>query len=185
MRGDLETDPLRLAERTEQVRSARLIALPVGAKGSRVFLRPELSAADRHTRAAASSQISTTAKAGGDGAARRRLDEAKIRRFQDAIAAGIAPAAVVESINQAQADRAVVQAELASVGEPAGLSEAEVYAMVDSLGDIGAALTDSEPGKLAQLYRDLALDLRFDHEKEAVDLTASPRVNNVCVRGGT
>ena len=91
----------------------------------------------------------------------------------------------MESINQAQADRAVVQAELASVGEPAGLSEAEVYAMVDSLGDIGAALTDSEPGKLAQLYRDLALDLRFDHEKEAVDLTASPRVNNVCVRGGT
>ncbi|WP_409464795.1 recombinase family protein [Amycolatopsis sp. GA6-003] len=127
------------------------------------------------------------AKSGNDGAVRRRLEEAeaKIRRFQDAIAAGIDPAAVVESINQAQADRAVAQAELANRGEPAGLSEAEVYAMIDSLGDIGAALADSEPGKLAQLYRDLALDLRFDHEKEAVDLTASPRVNNVCVRGGT
>ncbi|WP_199785920.1 hypothetical protein [Streptomyces sp. AA4] len=126
------------------------------------------------------------ARSGSDGAARRRLEEAeaKIRTFQDAIAAGIDPGAVAESINQAQADRAVAQAESTNVGEPAGLSEAEFYVMIDSLGDIGAALADSEPGKLAQLYRDLALDLRFDHEKEAGDLTASPRVNNVCVRGG-
>ncbi|WP_084145477.1 recombinase family protein [Amycolatopsis jejuensis] len=126
-------------------------------------------------------------KPGSDGAARRRLDEAeaKLRRFQDAIGAGIDPAALVESINEAQADRAVAQAELASTGQPAGLTDAEVYAMIDSLGDIGTALNDGEPGKLAQLYRDLALDLRFDHEKEAVDVTASPRVNNACVRGGT
>lgn len=31
--------------------------------------------------------------------------------------------------------------------------------------------------------RDVRLDLRFDHEKEAVDVTASPRVNNASVRG--
>ncbi len=72
-----------------------------------------------------------------------------------------------------------------SAGEPAGLGEAEVYAMIDSLGNISAALADGQPGRLAHLYRDLRLDLRFDHEKEAVDVTTSPRVNNACVRGAS
>ena len=57
--------------------------------------------------------------------------------------------------------------------------------MIDSLGNVSAALADGQPGRLAQLYRDLRLDLRFEYEKEAVDVTASPRVNNACVRGGT
>ncbi|WP_410657427.1 hypothetical protein [Amycolatopsis sp. lyj-112] len=56
--------------------------------------------------------------------------------------------------------------------------------MIDSLGDIGAALADSEPGKLAKLYRDLRLDLRYNNEKEAVYATTSLRVNNAGVRGG-
>jgi hypothetical protein len=81
--------------------------------------------------------------------------KARLQRFQSAISAGVEPSAVVEGINRAQADRAAAQAELMKAGEPAGLGEAEVYAMID-----------------------LRLDLRFDHEKEAVDVTASPRVNN-------
>ncbi|MFD6073779.1 recombinase family protein, partial [Amycolatopsis lurida] len=103
---------------------------------------------------------------------------AKLRRFQDAIAAGVDPMALVESINEAQGDRAAAKGALAAAGEPAGITDAEVYAMIDSLGDIGAALADSEPGKLARLYRDLRLDLRYDNEKEAVYATTSLRVNN-------
>jgi len=63
--------------------------------------------------------------------------EAKLRRFRDAIAAGVDPTALVESINEAQADRTAAQGALAAAGEPAGITDAEVYAMIDSLGDIG------------------------------------------------
>ncbi|MGW4393837.1 hypothetical protein ACWEHA_01005 [Amycolatopsis nivea] len=38
-----------------------------------------------------------------------------------------------------------------AVGEPAGLGEAEVYAMIDSLGNVSAVLADGQPGRLAQL----------------------------------
>ncbi|WP_199750055.1 hypothetical protein [Amycolatopsis sp. WAC 04169] len=111
--------------------------------------------------------------------------EAKLRRFQDAIAAGVDPMALVESINEAQADRAAAQGALAVADEPAGITDAEVYAMIDSLGDIKAALADSQPGKLARLYRDLRLDLRYDNEKEAVYATTSLRVNNAGVRAAS
>ncbi|MEV4143600.1 hypothetical protein AB0J40_08015 [Amycolatopsis sp. NPDC049691] len=47
--------------------------------------------------------------------------------------------------------------------------------MIDSLGNVSAALADGQPGWPAQLHQDLRLGLRFDHEKEAVDVTASPR----------
>jgi hypothetical protein len=116
----------------------------------------------------------------------RLLDaEAKMRRFQSAIEAGIDPLALVEAINQAQAERAAARAQLDNTDAPGAVAEAEVYAMVDALGDVGAALTSGNPEKLAQLYRDLRLDLRYDNEKEAVYATASPRVNNERVRGGT
>lgn len=50
----------------------------------------------------------------GHGTARKRLAdaEAKLRRYQDAIGAGIDPAALVEAINTAQAERAAARAEL-------------------------------------------------------------------------
>jgi hypothetical protein len=67
--------------------------------------------------------------------------EAKMRRFQTAIEAGIDPSALVEAINQAQAARA----QLDNTDAPGSLTEAEVYAMVDSLGDVGAALAGSNP----------------------------------------
>jgi len=55
----------------------------------------------------------------------------RVRRFQTAIAAGVHPAALVESINQAQAQRAAAQAELDGAPSPTALTEADVYAMID------------------------------------------------------
>ncbi|MBB5923604.1 DNA invertase Pin-like site-specific DNA recombinase [Actinoalloteichus hoggarensis] len=118
---------------------------------------------------------------------RRRLAEAeaKLRRFQDAIGAGIDPAALVEPINQAQAERAAAHAELTDSPAPTTITDAEIHAMIDSLGDVGAALSEANPDRLAELYRELRLELRYENEKEAVYATASPRVNSDCVRGGS
>lgn len=111
--------------------------------------------------------------------------EARLRRFQTAIEAGVDPVALVEAINAAQAQRAAAQAELEGAAPPNTLTKAEVYAMIDSLGDVVAALSDAHPGSLSKLYRELGLELRYESHERAVIVTASPRVVNECVRGGT
>ncbi|HEX4724922.1 MAG TPA: recombinase family protein [Pseudonocardiaceae bacterium] len=128
------------------------------------------------------------AASGGQDAAKRRLDaaEAKLRRLLAAIEAGIDPAALVESINAAQEERIAAQAELAHAPERTTLDVAEVYAMVDSLGDVMGALHRADPDELENLYASLRLEMTYDHGERAVDLHVAPvgRVS-ACVRGGT
>jgi len=59
----------------------------------------------------------------------------------------------VESINDAQAQSASAKAELDAVATgPSVLTDAEVYAMIDSIGDVGEALNSANPARLASLY---------------------------------
>jgi hypothetical protein len=86
--------------------------------------------------------------------ARKRLTDAESRlaRFTAAIKAGIDPAALVEETNQAQPDRAAAQAALNNAPDPDAITEAEVYAMIDSLGDVGAAINSGKTESLAETY---------------------------------
>lgn len=120
-------------------------------------------------------------------AAKARLASAKaaLRRFQASIAAGIDPAAIVDAVNEAQAQRAAAEAELANTPEASRIGRAEVYAMIDSLGDIGSKLRRGSPDKISQLYHDLGVELRFHPGERVVEVTAKPRVVSECVRGGT
>ncbi|GLY71235.1 recombinase family protein [Amycolatopsis taiwanensis] len=97
----------------------------------------------------------------GREAAKDRLDaaEAKLRRFQAAIEAGVDPAALVEAINEAQSQRAAARAELDNAPTPNTISDAEVYAMIDSLGDVAEALANPKRESLENLYA--AVDLQF------------------------
>jgi hypothetical protein len=90
---------------------------------------------------------------------------------------------LVEPINQAQAERAAARAQIDSV--PAGMSVtvAEVYARIDSLGDVGGVLADATTAGLSRLYRQLNLELRYEPRKQAVYVTACPGVDSTCVRG--
>ncbi|MCA1677394.1 MAG: hypothetical protein LC799_36195 [Actinobacteria bacterium] len=78
-------------------------------------------------------------------AASKRLADAEgwLHRFQTAIAAGVDPAALVDAINQAQAQRAAAQAELDGAPAPNTLTEAHVHAMIDYLGNVGRALNQA------------------------------------------
>lgn len=111
--------------------------------------------------------------------------ESRLRRHQAAIEAGVNPAAVVEAINTAQAEREAARAELQHLPKPTVIEAAEVYARLDSMDDVARALNSRTPERITQVYRDLGVQLSYDNEKEAVVVTASPRVSNVCVRGGT
>jgi hypothetical protein len=96
------------------------------------------------------------------------------------------PAALVESINQAQAQRVAAQAELNGVPPPIALTEADIYAMIDYLGDVGHALNQADPAQLEELYAALRLDMTYDAEARAVDVTIRPgRRGNARVRGPT
>jgi hypothetical protein len=73
--------------------------------------------------------------------------EAKLRRLRAAIEAGVDPVALVESINAAQAQREVAQAELEGIPAPTVIEVAEIYARIDSLGDVGAVVADGSRRK--------------------------------------
>jgi hypothetical protein len=62
---------------------------------------------------------------------------------------------------------------------------AEVYAMIGSLGDVGATLTDARPTALTRLYKKLNVSAVYQPDERAVDVTARPRVDSACVRGGS
>ena len=58
--------------------------------------------------------------------------------------------------------------------------------MIDYLGDVGHALNRTDPARLEQLYEALRLELTYDAEARAVDVTIRPtRRGSERVRGGT
>ena len=122
---------------------------------------------------------------GADDAKARRADaDQRLRRYQAAIAAGVDPTAMVEAINQAQAERRAAQAEIDSAPAAAVLAAAESR-HDRSLGDVGAALDEGRPASLERLYRALDLGVRYEPGERAAYVTARPRVDSACVRGGT
>ncbi|WP_104479801.1 recombinase zinc beta ribbon domain-containing protein [Actinokineospora auranticolor] len=120
--------------------------------------------------------------------ARLRDADARLRNYQDAIGAGVDPTALVEVINQAQAEREAAAAELGRALDPGLVTAGEIYAMIDSLGDVQAVVDYGDADALAKLYLDMGVEIHYHAghaREEAVDITASPRVNSVGVRGGT
>lgn len=91
---------------------------------------------------------------------------------------------LVDIINEAQAQRAAARADLDSVPIHQPLHSVDVEELIDSLGDMAAALTRADPDSQIALYQALRLELRYHHVERAVYFTASPRVVNVGVRGG-
>jgi hypothetical protein len=113
--------------------------------------------------------------------------EAQVRRFQSAIAAGVDPVALVESINSAQAERAALRAELDNLPTGDTRTDGEIYARIDQLTEMGTGLAKSDPDRLASFYTAVDLRVCYDHETGTADVTIEPlsRVNSECVRGGT
>lgn len=141
---------------------------------------------DRTVAALVASQGLNNMATDGRDAARKRLAkaEAQLSRFQEAIKAGIDPGALVEAVNEAQAVRAAARAELEGTPPPNALSATEVHAMIDSLGDVGAALADAKVESLANLYSAVDLQVRYTHTAHVADVIIKPvgRVNSARVR---
>src|SRR5207302_842304 len=113
------------------------------------------------------------------------IPASKLRRFRAAIEAGIDAAALVEATNEAHAQRVAAQAELDNAPAPCALTDADLYAMIDSLGDVGATLTEAKPVALGRLYENVRLEMIYQPSEHEVTVAISPRVVSECVRGGT
>jgi hypothetical protein len=120
-------------------------------------------------------------------AAQRALAEAEttLRRLQAAIEAGADPAALVDPLNRAQERVMAARLERDRAPTPRGLGRAEVEAMLDYLGDVGAALKRATPEKLAELYASLSLELTYHSDDRLVDVAIQPRRGSERVRGGS
>ena len=68
---------------------------------------------------------------------------------------------------------------------PSGrLDVAEVYAMVDALGDVAQAIKAVRPNSLTKLYKELGIKVSYRHEESGGEAVISLVVANVRVRGG-
>jgi hypothetical protein len=119
--------------------------------------------------------------------------DAKLARYRTALDAGADPTVVAAWIAETQADRRL--AVQRATAKPATvtatenrLSQEEIVAIVEELGDMVAALRDAEPEHKLDVYRNVGLRLTYDPETRTVradiDLAAH-RWEMVCVRGST
>ncbi|MDQ3154924.1 MAG: hypothetical protein M3R63_25390 [Actinomycetota bacterium] len=93
--------------------------------------------------------------------------------------------ALIEPLNRAQAELTAVEDELRALSAPRTIDRAEVQAMIDVLGDVGARLHRADPAKLQQFYQDLRLEMVYDHKKHQVTATVKPGRDSTGVRGAT
>jgi hypothetical protein len=88
-------------------------------------------------------------------------------------------------MNAAQAQREAARVALAATPPSGRLDVAEVYAMIDALGDVGEAIKDARPDSLTKLYKELGIKVSYRHEEHGGEAVISLVVANVRVRGGT
>jgi hypothetical protein len=113
--------------------------------------------------------------------------EAAMSRLRRALEAGWDPAELTAQYNAAAAEKRAAEAGLATIEHPPRLTPKEIRSMVDQLGDIGQVLDRANPKDLAELYDGLRLAVDYDHRTRVADVSImpTPRVDSVCVRGGT
>jgi hypothetical protein len=81
------------------------------------------------------------------------------------------PVALVDAINKAQAELEAAEAELAHQPEARTITRAEVYAMIDYLGNVGAALKRGDPAELQTIYETPRLEMIYHADQKAVNVT--------------
>ena len=119
--------------------------------------------------------------------------DTKLARYRAALEAGADPAVVTDWIAETQAERQRAEQHQHTPVEKtpttaAPLSEEQLIAIVEELGDIVSALRGAEPEHKLEVYRSLGLHLTYDPDTQTVranvDL-ATHRWDSVRVRGGT
>lgn len=94
--------------------------------------------------------------------------DARLVRYREALEAGTDPAVVAQWISEVQAERSAAEERTRRRRPAAALTEDDIRAMVDSLGDLVGVLEAAEPAKKAALYASLGLALTYEPSKRRV-----------------
>lgn len=138
-------------------------------------------------RALAEAQEPATEEADDAAAARQVLVDcdARLARYREALEAGTDPVVVARWIGEVQAERSAAEVELHRRRSAAALTEDDVRAMVESVGNLVGVLEAADPAKKAALYESLGLDLSYEPSKRRVLVEADlGGVRPVRVGGG-
>jgi hypothetical protein len=129
---------------------------------------------------------SASAEAGREEAARRTLADCAERLAREALEAGTDPALVARWISEVQAERKVAEEELRRRRPAAALTEDDIRAMVENVGDLVDVLEAAEPATKAALYEGLGLALTYEPSERRVLVEADlSGVRPVRVGGAT
>ena len=151
---------------------------------SRLFESDRL---DETCRALAEAQEPASEDEGRLESARRVVADcdARLARYREALEAGTDPTVVAGWIAEVQAERWTAEEELRRRRPAAALTEADILAMVENLGDPIGVLEAAEPAKKAALYESLGLNLTYEPRKRRVLVEADlSGVRPVRVGGG-
>ncbi len=141
---------------------------------------------DETCRALAEAQDSSDAESDRDESARRTLADcdARLARYRETLDAGADPAVVAAWIAEVQAERRMAEGEIHR-RHTAALTEGDIRALVESLGDLVRVLGAAEPAQKAALYESLGLSLTYEPSKRRVLVEADlSGVRTVRVGGG-
>jgi len=119
--------------------------------------------------------------------------DAKLARYRAALEAGADPAVVAGWIAETQAERQLAEqrhqpATVEGSDELDRITEEEIVAIVEQLGDMVTTLRAAEPEHKLEVYRGLGLRLTYAPETQTVRADVDPathRWDSVCVRGST
>jgi site-specific DNA recombinase len=115
--------------------------------------------------------------------------DAKLSKYRAALDAGADPSVVTSWIAEAHAERLAARALLQEHTRTSAdrLSRDQIVDLVDYLGDIAAVLTDADPRRKAEIYRELGIRLTYQPKERTVRAEAhldGSRWHEVGVRGG-
>ncbi len=113
----------------------------------------------------------------------------RLARHRAALEAGADPAMVAAWSSEVYRERTHLASQLATTPAPVAvspLSRAEIRRIVDELGGMLAVLRAAEPGDKLEVYRELGLELTYDHENSVVTagFNPQPSVGVLTVSGG-
>jgi len=111
--------------------------------------------------------------------------DVRLARYREALEAGTDPAVVARWISEVQAERRAAEEELRRRRTAKALTEDDIRAMVESLGNLADVLEAAEPHKKADLYDNLGLSLTYEPSTRRVLVEADlVGVRPVRVGGG-
>ncbi|WP_345023791.1 hypothetical protein, partial [Actinomadura keratinilytica] len=98
----------------------------------------------------------------------------RLARYRAALDAGADPVEVTKWINEAEQERAQLEAELRSPTRSEPIGAEKIAELLERVGELARMAATADPDGKADLYRELGLRMTFHHDKKLVEARVTP-----------